>query len=81
MLRIRDVLHIGSVISGYIGSCLTEMVYRSFTGEYSANPGLVEVSGPKNINFRFCRQKPIKPEVAQKRRDSARTKAHSRFSD
>ena len=39
------------------GSCPTEMVDPSFDAEYPTYPGLVQVSDPKKVNFRFYPQK------------------------
>ena len=48
------------------GSCPTEMVDPSFDAEYPTYPGLVQVSDPKKVNFRFYPQKTgWKPEVDQ----------------
>ena len=48
------------------GSCPTAMVDPSFDAEYPINPGLVEVTDPKNVNFRFYQRKTgLKPEVPQ----------------
>ena len=42
------------------------MVDPSFDAEYPTYPGLVEVSDPKKVNFRFYPQKTgWKPEVDQ----------------
>ena len=48
------------------GSCPIATVDPTFDAEYPSYPGLVEVSDPKNVNFRFYwRKTSLKPEVSQ----------------